>query len=34
MGRSDVTFTNFTGAKIYVAYMGLDYDCQNECGDR
>jgi uncharacterized membrane protein len=33
MGRSTVAFTNSTGAKIYVAYMRLDYNCQNECGD-
>lgn len=33
MGRSDVTFTNSHGKKIYVAYMRLDYNCQNECGD-
>ena len=33
MGRYDITFTNSTGAKIYVAYMRLDYGCQTECGD-
>ena len=33
MGRSNVTFTNSTGAKIYVAYMRLDNNCQNLCGD-
>ncbi len=33
MGRSNVTFRNSTRAKIYVAYMRLDYDCQNDCGD-
>jgi hypothetical protein len=27
MGRSDVTFTNSTGTKIYVAYMRFDYNC-------
>jgi uncharacterized membrane protein len=32
MGRSNVSFTNSTGAKIYVAYMRLDYGCQ-DCGD-
>jgi hypothetical protein len=31
-GRSAVTFTNSTGAKIYVAYMRLDCDCETECG--
>lgn len=30
MGRSHVTFTNSTRAKMYVAYMRLDYDCQEE----
>ncbi len=33
MGRSTVTFTNATGATLYVAYMRLDYNCQTECGD-
>ncbi len=33
MGRSNVTFTNSTGAKIYVAYMRLDYNCRNVCGE-
>jgi uncharacterized membrane protein len=33
MGRSEVTFTNATGAKIYVAYMRLDYSCEATCGD-
>ena len=33
MGRSEVRFTNSTGAKIYVAYMRLDWSCQNTCGD-
>jgi uncharacterized membrane protein len=32
MGRSNVTFTNSTGTKIYVAYMRVDYDCETECG--
>jgi len=30
---SDVTFTNSYGQKMYVAYMRVDYNCQNECGD-
>lgn len=33
MGRSEVTFTNSAGAKMYVAYMRLDYGCKSECGD-
>jgi len=33
MGRSNVTFTNSTGTKIYVAYMRLDYGCQTLCGE-
>jgi len=33
MGRSNVTFTNSTKAKIYVAYMRLDWSCKNLCGD-
>jgi uncharacterized membrane protein len=32
-GRSDVTFTNLYGKKIYVAYMRRDFGCQSECGD-
>ena len=32
MGQSNVTFTNSTGAKIYVAYMRRDWGCQS-CGD-
>jgi hypothetical protein len=32
-GRSDVTFTNSYGQKMYVAYMRRDFNCQNECGD-
>src|SRR5260370_42661930 len=32
-GRSDETFTNSYGQKIYVAYMRRDFNCQNECGD-
>lgn len=33
MGRSSLTFTNSTGSKMYVAYMRLDWGCQDECGD-
>lgn len=32
MGSSSLTFTNSTPTKLYVAYMRLDWDCQNECG--
>jgi uncharacterized membrane protein len=32
-GRSEVTFTNSYGKKIYVAYMRRDFGCQDECGD-
>jgi hypothetical protein len=32
-GRSQVTFTNSTSTKIYVAYMRRDYNCQEICGD-
>jgi hypothetical protein len=32
-GRSEVTFTNSYGKKIYVAYMRRDFDCQADCGD-
>lgn len=32
-GRSEVTFTNSYGKKIYVAYMRRDFNCQAECGD-
>lgn len=32
-GRSEVTFTNSYGQKIYVAYMRRDFNCQSECGD-
>jgi hypothetical protein len=32
-GRSEVTFTNSYGQKLYVAYMRRDFNCQNECGD-
>jgi hypothetical protein len=31
-GRSEVTFTNSYGKKIFVAYMRRDFNCQ-ECGD-
>jgi hypothetical protein len=33
MGASAVNFTNSYGQKIYVAYMRLDYGCQDDCGD-
>jgi hypothetical protein len=33
MGLSRVTFTNSTPTKIYVAYMRLDYGCQDICGE-
>jgi hypothetical protein len=32
-GRSEVTFTNSTEAKVYVAYMRLDYDNCSVCED-
>jgi len=32
-GRSQVTFTNSTGQKIFVAYMRRDFGCQSTCGD-
>jgi hypothetical protein len=32
-GRSEVTFTNSYGKKMYVAYMRRDFDCQSDCGD-
>ncbi len=31
-GSPEITFTNSTGAKIYVAYMRLDYNCLTDCG--
>ena len=31
-GRSEVTFTNSYGQKMYVAYMRRDFSCQ-DCGD-
>ena len=30
---SQVNFTNFYSAQLFVAYMRLDYNCQNECGE-
>jgi hypothetical protein len=30
---SDVRFTNMYSAKLYVAYMRLDYGCGNDCGE-
>jgi len=33
MGSSSLSFANLTQTKLYVAYMRLDWDCQNECGD-
>jgi uncharacterized membrane protein len=30
---SQVSFTNSYSAAMFVAYMRLDYDCQNECGE-
>jgi hypothetical protein len=33
MGASEIRFTNSYGQKLYVAYMRLDYNCQDECGD-
>jgi hypothetical protein len=32
-GRSDVTFTNSYGTKLYIAYMRREWQCQSECGD-
>ena len=32
MGASEVSFTNSYPTKIYVAYLRLDYNCQNDCG--
>jgi len=31
MGRSEVTFTNSTGAKIFVAYIRRDFGCLRDC---
>jgi hypothetical protein len=31
-GRSNVTFTNSYGKKLFVAYMRRDFNCQAECG--
>jgi Protein of unknown function (DUF1036) len=33
MGASDIRFTNSYGQPMSVAYMRLDYNCGNECGD-
>jgi hypothetical protein len=33
MGASTVSFTNAYTAPMYVAYMRLDYDCGNDCGE-
>jgi hypothetical protein len=33
MGASEIRFTNSYGQKIYVAYMRLDFSCQDACGD-
>jgi uncharacterized membrane protein len=33
MGASNVRFTNSYGQKIYVAYMRVDNDCGDDCGD-
>jgi hypothetical protein len=30
---SQVTFTNSYSTRLYVAYMRLDYACQNDCGE-
>ena len=32
-GRSNVTFTNSYGKKLFVAYMRRDFSCQAECGE-
>jgi len=32
-GRSEVSFTNSYGQKLYVAYMRRDFACQADCGD-
>jgi len=32
-GRNELTFTNSTPTKIYVAYMRLEPACEDECGD-
>lgn len=32
-GKSDVSFSNSYGQKMYVAYMRRDFNCQNDCGD-
>ena len=32
-GRSQVTFTNSYGKKLYVAYMRRDFSCQDDCGE-
>jgi hypothetical protein len=33
MGASTVSFRNSYVAPIYVAYIRLDYDCENDCGE-
>jgi|SwirhisoilCB3_FD_contig_31_15745913_length_893_multi_8_in_0_out_0_2 hypothetical protein len=33
MGASQIRFINSYGQKLYVAYMRLDYTCQDECGE-
>ena len=32
-GRSSITFRNSYGKKLWVAYMRLDWDCNNDCGE-
>jgi hypothetical protein len=32
-GRSQVTFTNSYGKKLFVAYMRRDFSCLTECGE-
>jgi Protein of unknown function (DUF1036) len=31
-GRSEVSFTNSYGKKIFVAYMRRDFSCHSDCG--
>lgn len=32
-GRSNITFTNSHGKKMYVAYMRFEHNCQSLCGE-
>ncbi|HEY7025595.1 MAG TPA: hypothetical protein VH371_11615, partial [Candidatus Limnocylindrales bacterium] len=32
-GRSSINFHNSYGKKLWVAYMRVDWDCNNDCGE-